>query len=205
MPVPAPIAAPMIDISEVQDIITEEVSTPTIPVADTTSFIEVQEEVPQQVDTLGLNFTTENTTTSPLFGMISEATTSSNEATIEPSIDEFMSESTETNTALTEDFVTENTKKEIAFRNTAEYLMHAAEEMKVLETILVNANKEKIEERDDYRDKKKHFAELEKTAEGEHKKMIEELEHVADMQEYFKKELIKDTTAANDATYKIAA
>jgi hypothetical protein len=95
--------------------------------------------------------------------------------------------------------------KEVSFRDTAEYIGHALEEVGVLITRLEAANDAKMRERDGYKDQKKHFAELEKIADNEHKVMLVEMEHAEKMHTYLETELKKSSTAANDETFALAA
>jgi hypothetical protein len=95
--------------------------------------------------------------------------------------------------------------KEASFRDTAEYIGHALEEVGVLMTRLEAANDAKMIERDGYKDQKKHFAELEKIADNEHKVMLVEMEHAEKMHTYLETELKKSSTATNDETFALAA
>jgi hypothetical protein len=207
LPVALPVAPPVIEATD--SVFMIPVDTPTEMIPNNSNTIAFLEE---WTPITPVSMEESVTIPSPFFDMSSEVagvnesipTESLNREDVIP--EDTLTESLFAETTVdTETMADEVTKKEISFKNTAEYLIHAAEEMDVLETILVSANEAKITERDGYKEQKKHYAELEKTAEGEHKKMIEELAHVADMQEYFQKELIKDSKAANDSTFELAA
>ncbi len=100
----------------------------------------------------------------------------------------------------------ENNKIElqVEFRDTAEYISHAILEVSKLISTLDLTNDAKLAEKDQYKEQKKHFAELEKEAEAEHKKMVEERKHAENMKTYLENELIKTKTPANDETFAIA-
>lgn len=129
-----------------------------------------------------------------LFDMVSEPT-------VAPSI------STRDNTPESENVINMNSfTTEATFRNTAEFIGYTLEGAEILRTSLKAANDAKIEERDEYKNQEKHFAELKKNADNEHKIMLIEMKHADDMYNYLKEELAKtEAPAANDEEFTIAA
>ncbi len=62
----------------------------------------------------------------------------------------------------------------------------------------------KVAERDEYKNQKEHYTELELKAEEEHQRMLVEKSHAKKMKTYLEHEKAK-TNAGNDDTLKLAA
>ncbi len=120
-----------------------------------------------------------------------------------------------TTVETTTNFIPETTLVEMEFNDTEEYITHAIGEVETLMKNIETANTTKIEERDEYKKRKEEFAELEKNAEKEHQKMLEEMAHAEKMKTYLeneksnktpKHERVKSkTVAGNDDTFTLAA
>jgi hypothetical protein len=223
-PEPIPVAPPVVEATSSLFITSEEPTNETIinpgitenpPTIENSNAITFLEETTPEPT---LNMETplqESQIASPLFDTANETSILAESAAIESisfdetTPEEIAAESTtnkivEPETMFAELSVSQPVK-EVSFRDTAEYIGHALEEVGVLITRLEAANDAKMIERDGYKDQKKHFAELEKIADNEHKVMLVEMEHAEKMHTYLETELKKSSTAANDETFALAA